>query len=339
VCYTAHLFAGYLFGFLLLEGCQHLLTGRGNDRWKKPFLGAAGVVALVLPYLPLPVNLIFAVHHLALAGFYAAGFVLVQRSRGHLPDDGTGWRVVRLALALAAGLDLPLWAWFGFQAEPTTATFPHLEFVALYELLLQVLLAFGMVILVMEKIRAELEASNRELTRAGVRLQALAKQDPLTEALNRHAFDSMLRKQQRSTQGKPFNGTVAVIDVDDLKPINDTYGHAAGDAAIRAVAGAVRRVIRADDLVFRWGGDEFVVVLLNVTAEEARARFGRLPDLLGRTALPGAAEPVDLVVSVGVAAFDQPAKLEPAIERADLEMYAIKQARKANRDRPVSVVP
>ena len=120
---------------------------------------------------------------------------------------------------------------------------------------------------------------------------------------------------------------MAVIDLDDLKPINDTLGHAAGDRAIRAVAHAVRSVVRADDLLFRWGGDEFLVLLFGMPEAAARRRLDSLNEALARAGLGDAHVP--LTVSHGLARFDKLGQLHHAIEEADRAMYARKQARKA----------
>jgi diguanylate cyclase (GGDEF)-like protein len=125
------------------------------------------------------------------------------------------------------------------------------------------------------------------------------------------------------------SGCVAVVDLDALKPVNDTFGHAAGDAAIRAVARAIRQVVRADDLVFRWGGDEFLVVLFGVTEDEARRRLDGLDTMLAVVPVPGSREPLAVTVSVGVAAFPGVASLERALEVADDRMYRRKLSRRS----------
>jgi diguanylate cyclase (GGDEF)-like protein len=122
---------------------------------------------------------------------------------------------------------------------------------------------------------------------------------------------------------------VAVVDLDGLKVLNDRLGHAAGDASIRAVARAVRAVVRADDLVFRWGGDEFLVVLEGLAEDEARRRLASLDESLRAAALPGRAQPVALSVSWGVAGFGPDRTLEHAIEAADAVMYARKRDRQS----------
>ena len=104
--------------------------------------------------------------------------------------------------------------------------------------------------------------------------------------LNRHAFYSLMGAA-RDEKKRPLGGTVAIIDIDNLKPLNDTFGHAAGDVAIRAVAKAVRSIIRAEDLLFRWGGDEFLVILPHVDYAEATERLEKLDNLLMRITCRG----------------------------------------------------
>src|SRR5205823_2263991 len=94
---------------------------------------------------------------------------------------------------------------------------------------------------------------------------------------NRHAFYSLVEDARRQGSTPP-EGTVALVDIDSLKPINDAYGHAAGDESIRAVATAIRSIVRAADLVIRWGGDEFLVILIGLPGSGTTGRSStRLP--------------------------------------------------------------
>ena len=154
--------------------------------------------------------------------------------------------------------------------------------------------------------------------------------DPLTESLNRHAFYSLV-EGKRSTDAPVPAGTVVVLDLDDLKIVNDSLGHASGDMVIRAVASALRSLVRADDLVFRWGGDEFLAVLFNLSETEARRRFDGLDDLLRKVVVPGTAHPIAVSASLGLAAFSAEHSLEKAIDAADAAMYLSKQDKKARK--------
>ena len=118
-----------------------------------------------------------------------------------------------------------------------------------------------------------------------------------------------------------FSGCAAIIDVDRLKFINDTLGHPAGDAAIRRVAGAIRKVVRADDLLFRWGGDEFLILLQDVGESEAQGRLEAVNRALGEARPEDNAHTIPLSVSFGIAGFDAGKALAAAIEDADRRMY------------------
>jgi len=176
---------------------------------------------------------------------------------------------------------------------------------------------FGLVVIT--GCRHEVEQTNRELLAARDKLQLLAQMDPLTEALNRHAFHSLLRGPERGAESMT-SGSVAVIDIDNLKPINDTLGHTTGDKAIRAVARAMRSLIRADDMLFRWGGDEFLVLMFKLPAEDASVRLKKLNEILEENCRKWVGTPV--TVSHGVAGFDSLTHLAQAIEHADQAMYA-----------------
>ena len=126
---------------------------------------------------------------------------------------------------------------------------------------------------------------------------------------------------------------MAVIDIDNLKPINDTLGHSVGDKAIRAVARAVRSLIRADDMLFRWGGDEFLVLMFKLHEEEASRRMTSLNHILEENGELWTSSPVRITVSSGVSGFESLKELAPAIERADQAMYGSRQrVRKAARE-------
>lgn len=170
-------------------------------------------------------------------------------------------------------------------------------------------------------------AAQLALTQEYARLESLARRDPLTDVLNRHAFYSLLEKK-KSSASLVTSGSVALVDLNDLKRINDTFGHATGDYALRQVAAAIRSVLRPDDLLFRWGGDEFLVIVFGLDEEVVRHRFSMLDALLGETLATPSSDPVPITVSFGVARFGSVASLHAAIDQADKTMYAYKQARK-----------
>ncbi|HKZ78227.1 MAG TPA: GGDEF domain-containing protein [Pyrinomonadaceae bacterium] len=176
----------------------------------------------------------------------------------------------------------------------------------------------------MESVRREVEAANKKLVQAHDKLELLAQMDPLTEALNRHAFHSLLRRNESQVESG-VSGSVAIIDIDNLKPINDSLGHSVGDKAIRAVARAVRSLIRADDMLFRWGGDEFLIIMFRLPVAEAGRRMDSLNGILEKNGRQWTAAEVTVTVSFGVAGFDSLTDLGAAIEQADKVMYSRRQ--------------
>ena len=213
-----------------------------------------------------------------------------------------GWSTLSLAL-------LVLFVAFHVSMRPTL----------LYAIYFLGQYIFGLVVIT--GCRHEVEQTNRELRTARDKLELLARMDPLTEALNRHAFHSLLRGPERGAQSMT-SGSVAVIDIDNLKPINDTWGHTTGDKAIRAVARAMRSLIRADDMLFRWGGDEFLVLMFKLPAEDASLRLKKLNEILEENCQKWVGAPLTVTVSHGVAGFDSLTQLAQAIENADQAMYA-----------------
>lgn len=176
----------------------------------------------------------------------------------------------------------------------------------------------------LEGVRGEVEAVNRKLTSAHDKLELMPAWTPLTEALNRHAFHSLLSRDEAGSESE-IDGCVAVIDIDNLKPINDTLGHGVGDKAIRAVARAVRSLIRADDMLFRWGDDEFLVLMFKLHKDEASRRMQTLNGILERNGEQWTSAPVKITVSSGVSGFESMKELGPAIEQADKAMYSSRQ--------------
>lgn len=156
-------------------------------------------------------------------------------------------------------------------------------------------------------------------------LRTLASLDPLTKVSNVARFyDEMglMEAQQESF-------AVLLVDVDDLKVLNDRYGHQTGSLAIRTVADALRKVVRTSDCVARFGGDEFVMILKDADRAGAQVVVNRLRSVLSEETLPGAPD-VDVTVSVGVAMFGEDGtNSEELLAHADEAMYQDKRERKA----------
>ena len=155
-------------------------------------------------------------------------------------------------------------------------------------------------------------------------MKKLATVDPLTGAYNRRKGDALLAVQfsQRKRNGHPF--AVLMLDVDHFKAVNDQFGHAAGDAVLCALVQICRNALRPVDMVIRWGGEEFLIVLPNTGADEAMSTAERVRATVAATevAAPEGAS-IRFTISVGVAlpAGESPVEL---LSRSDGALYAAK---------------
>ena len=163
-----------------------------------------------------------------------------------------------------------------------------------------------------------------EIKRLEAELQYLSFHDALTGIFNRAYFEQEL---DRLSKGRKASVGVVVADLDNLKPVNDTLGHAAGDALLKRAANALRRAFRAEDIVARVGGDEFAVVLTEVNSEVMERALARLEQEVARDNL--AYPDSELSLSVGYAlAKENPFPAEALYRAADSAMYQKKFSKK-----------
>ena len=323
IFYSCYFFGEYLFGLFFIAGCRSQVTGASLNRKHSYVLIPALVVSLALPYVSRDFNDLFMVHAAILSVLFMISFFTLRKRRGR-DETGPGIFVMSVALLLMT-IDflhyVPAFAarkgLFGFMVSSS-----YFRYTSLFDLLFEILLGFGTVMVLMESVRREVEQANRKLTDARDQLELLVQMDPLTEALNRHAFHSLLRRPESGPDNTATSGSVAVLDIDNLKPINDTLGHTVGDKAIRAVARAMRSLVRADDMLFRWGGDEFLVLMFKLAQPEASRRIAKLNKILEENSERWIGESVKVTVSFGVAGFTSLTDLGQAIEQADKAMYA-----------------
>jgi len=162
-------------------------------------------------------------------------------------------------------------------------------------------------------------------------LSDAAHHDPLTELLNRRGFqevfDVELERARRADQ--PLS--LIVGDLDRFKRVNDVHGHAAGDELLRRVAEVLRGAVRPTDRLYRWGGDEFLLLLPGARAADARRRVEELVASANQSLPTDLAERLALELSLGAAEFAGGEALEPAVSRADAAMYEEKSRRRLAR--------
>ena len=330
--YTYYFLGEYIFGFLLVSGCRSLESGwelkHRNELYFIPFLG----LAISLPLLSLEFNHIYAIHSLAMSGFFASSLLSLRKTSLRT----FGWKVMHVALG---SLSLN---YFLYSAVYTSSQFVVLDtaflaYNSIVDLVLQTSLGAGMVIVLLEKVLSDARSAHERLETTNKRLEELVHTDPLTAAFSRHAFYGFVKKQ--GTENTETSGCVGFFDIDDLKWINDRYGHNVGDMAIRAVVKVIRDIIRAEDLIFRWGGDEFFVIMISMDAEMATMRMTKLERDLTGVVIDGIPEPMNIGVSWGFTDFADISCLEDSINRADAAMYSRKLERKKRRSENQVFVP
>jgi diguanylate cyclase (GGDEF)-like protein len=181
-----------------------------------------------------------------------------------------------------------------------------------------------------QRLAAEVEASRVRVAELEARIDI----DPLTETLNRRGFEREIRRSLAYIKRYGTAAALIYLDLDEFKPVNDRHGHAAGDAVLKAVAAALVRQVRASDVVARIGGDEFVVLLWNLTDTAAHAKAAALEAAVYATPVRFGASTLVVGASAGVALIgplDTPAEV---LARADAAMYARKaQWREGSRGR------
>lgn len=160
------------------------------------------------------------------------------------------------------------------------------------------------------------------------RTQRLALTDALTGVANRRALHDALRRELARARRARRPLAILLIDIDDFKAINDRFGHARGDEALKILARCMRRATRAGDLVARIGGDEFALLLPETAVREARAIGERIRAELARSGKTG----LNIGVSLGLAfAYASPMSATELLTSADRGLYRDKNARRTAR--------
>jgi diguanylate cyclase (GGDEF)-like protein len=201
---------------------------------------------------------------------------------------------------------------------------------AYFDIATHIVLAFGMVLILLEDAKRIVDAAHLKLDRAHRRLRDQSLRDSLTGCLNRRAFT-----EGAGLELIEIGGTVVVADLDNLKDINDEYGHLAGDALLQHFASILRAELRGSDSLFRWGGDEFLLILPEGDAESVMPRLDAHFKAAPQCELPEG-QKIALKVSIGAADFKDGGDFQEAIHVADQAMYKQKRVRKNRRNiRPV----
>ncbi len=156
----------------------------------------------------------------------------------------------------------------------------------------------------------------------------LALLDPLTRLGNRAALDNALRRELQLAERHHYELSVLMVDVDHFKKINDQYGHSAGDQVLQEIASTIEAVCRESDISFRYGGEEFVVLLRKTSEMGARIIAERLRREINFLEIEKGTAKIRPSVSIGIGtrASGQKEHINDLFERADKALYRAKQA-------------
>ncbi len=176
-----------------------------------------------------------------------------------------------------------------------------------------------------EALRVEIESGNARIAE----LECLADTDPLTPVANRRAFVREIDRARAYLERYGGTATLIYLDIDGLKAVNDGHGHAAGDAALVAVATLLVENVRSSDTVGRLGGDELGVLLDRAGRPEAEEKVKALSTLIGMLRLPDLVDGIALSASFGIAEVAAGMAAEQALAEADAAMYADKERKRS----------
>ena len=214
----------------------------------------------------------------------------------------------------------------GVVAARDEPDYPTVVAAAYVGMVVVVLLSSTFLTTRVQSTREHLRRQKAELAQALEQIRQLATHDDLTGLLNRRAMlDRMQLEQRRSLRsGSPL--LIAQLDIDHFKVVNDTHGHAAGDLVLQSFADTVRRNVRDTDVLARWGGEEFVLLLCDTPAADAVALMERLRQAVQAMQVPVAqgGQPITVTVSIGLARHTPADPLAGTLERADRALYAAK---------------
>lgn len=174
--------------------------------------------------------------------------------------------------------------------------------------------------------RRRLRSHKRELAQALEHISKLATRDELTGLLNRRAMTDLLESERHRSIRAGHAWTVAILDVDYFKDVNDAHGHAAGDEALRVVARVCASELRGGDFASRWGGEEYVLLFRDLDSDRALAAAERIRTSVEVTPVRFGDHTFCVTASIGVATYQPDEEVVHTLTRADRALYEAKAA-------------
>lgn len=190
-------------------------------------------------------------------------------------------------------------------------------------------------------LRGKLRQRNRELGAAMEQIRELVNVDSLTGVYNRRRLFEVIREESSRNSRSPGSFSICLLDIDNFKQVNDTYGHQAGDVILKAVAQGVAGDLRTIDCFGRYGGEEFLMILPQTPLDGARIKAERVLARVASLKFPLIGDDFQVTVSIGVAEYHNDETTDDTLQRADKALYEAKDAgrnivRVATRDVPTT---
>ena len=260
----------------------------------------------------------------------AVAYVLAGEARGLVPSVlamilffGT----FSLTLTQVVGIGVYALAAFviaiSISTRFTAAPFGYLD--TGYALMVLIVMSGSIALnLRIQRIRERLAKQRKALAEALRINRELASRDELTGLLNRRAMTDVMQFEERRSQRNSRPLLFAQLDIDHFKRINDTHGHATGDRALQAFASTVLNAVRDTDVLARWGGEEFVLMVTDTPCEHARDLLERIRLAVAAMEIPHATGTLHMTVSIGLAKHVPCDTLDHTLDRADQALYIAK---------------
>jgi diguanylate cyclase (GGDEF)-like protein len=216
---------------------------------------------------------------------------------------------------LEVGLIACCYLFMGYQSYSVELLSP-----ATFTMLMAKFSPFLLVAYVTSMLASDIKSAKNKIT-------VLSQTDELTGLLNMRAFNNILDKEIAAAARYNSPYTVMMIDVDELKQVNDHYGHTAGSMLVKVVASSLKNCVRNSDVLARYGGDEFVILMPQTTTENARIAAERIRAAIDNTSFDMDGNRIVATVSVGIASYpDCVDKAEVVLDKADIALYRSKQS-------------
>jgi diguanylate cyclase (GGDEF)-like protein len=328
-------FANFPFQYLKILYFVALVVAADRMSHDSPLGRPLGVAALLavgasflIVFFARSRSLFYAIHMAigAFAWLLVAGLVLRTRV------GGLGKPLASLLALLNGLLHIAYVVLFAYSAAHNDRSVAFLAYMSFYDLFLEMMFGIALIIWAMEDTELKLSNVHARTVDDTQRTRRRAQVDPLTETYNRLFLD----ENREALSRNPMGGAIVLIDMDGLKAINDREGHEEGDRALWTVAAAIKKLIRGDDYVIRWGGDEFLVVLPGMREDVVMKRFYLLPakieEVRNSMRQGERAYRKFLSASVGVTPYSNRIPFDRAVEMADRMMYERKKAHQRVRE-------